>query len=148
MSETCNDARLSEKTAKTILHLSPWSNVLGKFKFWPVITDNLKNAVSPSGARVFRQMLRMMMGARRDTDEDRIEYVKRATHTAEERRPRRWDSRCAASSIYIYIYLIYKGEPGPGALWADSFPHAASALFWNLGSPPFGPVADQKGLRS
>ena len=36
--------------------------------------------------------------------------------------------------IHIYIcciyvlctYLIYKGEHGPGVLWANSFPHGAS----------------------
>ena len=25
--------------------------------------------------------------------------------------------------VYIYIYPIYKGEPGPGTSWVDSFPN-------------------------
>ena len=35
--------------------------------------------------------------------------------------------------IYVYIYLIYKGEHGPGALSGNSFLHGASPFSWDLG---------------
>ena len=33
----------------------------------------------------------------------------------------------------IYLYLIYKGEPGPGALWVASFRHGGSPFLKPLG---------------
>ena len=47
--------------------------------FWTV-TDTMRAALRTA----WRQMLRMMLGARRAADEDWIQYVQRPTHTAEE----------------------------------------------------------------
>ena len=46
------------------------------------------------------------------------------------------------------MYLMFKREPGPGALWADSCPHGHPPLPGSLRLPGGGPMADQKGLRS
>ena len=41
--------------------------------------------------------------------------------------------------IYIYVHLMYKGEPGPGALWVASFLHGAGTpLLKSCVAPWFG----------
>ena len=34
--------------------------------------------------------------------------------------------------IYVYTYMIYNEEPGPGTLWADPFLPRASTTSWQL----------------
>ena len=50
--------------------------------------------------------------------------------------------------IYIYIYIVYKGEPGPGLYAQTSFSMGRPPPLETLCLPQCGRVADQKGLRS
>ena len=51
--------------------------------------------------------------------------------------------------MYICVYMyIQHGEPGPGALSVNSFPHGRPPPHEALGLARAGPVADQKRLHS